>query len=831
MNAHNTKAAMIGFGIIAGMLAHTSGAVSIDIDGRLANSTETCDLEWGDNSGLSDTSGSNPVGSNMPPPVSDEDGTVTLTVSPNIQDWRTGFSTGSYDPGEEWNIRSSATATTAAGAFTQGAFIEIRLNSAVNGWELITLNSVDVSLWRNGSGADTHFQLAIDADGDGFTTNDLVGAAVTPAAGIAGDTTLSYTGASLPTNTTEGIVRLYHWGKSSKDGNMHLYDVAVDYTVDAVVEGPLQYFSDSLQEESSVTNQFNPSSLQAEGYWYFSTNAVIPVRDTTDWPTNAASTVLRTNFLAGASTMSTSTTSDGGEGRSTLCTKFGSYSSSSWKAHVAIETPTAGDPVQNYLFFGLGQNPDSGDRAYVRMQYGGGGSGLPRFYVNGSVADSWGSAVTAPGMDVYLTHNVDTGVLVAEFDAWASDGTRSNGVDFTLVADISSLSFNADTEAGIFFTAQSTVTFSDFRVEEYTPTAPTIPLNLYAWPDLPDSVTVRWDEESLSSGGYNVYRSVGDESAYVRIASGVMDTSYADTDVTNGVTYYYQVAGTNGFGEGPVSTSEFAVPNPYLIIGSEASQVDKSKYELFDGDLDTLFGLNAAGYAGLDYGEGNEQQLVKIRYYLRNDAWGNYDGGLRAVIRSAGCMFQGANSADFSDAVTLYTLTTNNTVMAEWNEFSVTNATAFRYVRFQTGGSFNKINTMAELDFIKTTDFTVNGTPKYWLDRYYDVLAEFGGDYDAADLSDTDGDGLRAWEEQVAGTDPTDDLSALLITGGSSTESGLVLTWQSVAGKSYSIVTNTSLTTPSKGTAVSGIAGMEGETSYTTTVSSAGTVFYEIGVE
>ncbi|MEI6891257.1 MAG: hypothetical protein V5783_03710 [Pontiella sp.] len=589
-----------------------------------------------------------------------------------------------------------------------------------------------------------------------------------------------------------------------------------------------QFFTNNLQDEASVTNLFN-ASLGTEGAWGFSTNNVITVLN----PTNTTLTILRTNLTAGASTLTTST-NDTGDARSYLATKFGGYSTNSWKAHISVESPTAGDPAQNFIFIGVGGGVtgDSGNEVFVRWQHGNSASfAVPRIYLNGSVKASWPSGISSPGTDLFITHNVDTGIITFEFDHWANDGTRSNGIDITLSYDMSAVDFSSDTEARLYFSAQSTVTFSDFWIEEYIPTTPTILLNLYAWPDSPDIITVRWDEELLSSEGYNVYRSVESEDNYTQIASGVMDTSYTDSDVTNGVSYYYKAAGANAFGEGTLSASGYAIPTPYLIIGSEATDVTKSKYELFDGDTSTFYGLDASGNAGLDYGDGNEQQLVKIRYYLRNDSWGNYDGGLRALIRSAGCMFQGANTENFSDAVTLYTLTTNNTVMGEWNEFAITDPTAFRYIRYQTGGSFNKINTMAELDFVKTSDFTSNKTPKYWLDAYYDVAAEFSSNYELADLADTDGDGLLTWEEYVAGTIPTDATSVLEVNSFVNTTNGLVISWQSVEGKSYSIVTNTDLIFGDSGIAASNITGLENETSYTTTVSGASSVFYEIGVE
>jgi len=46
--------------------------------------------------------------------------------------------------------------------------------------------------------------------------------------------------------------------------------------------------------------------------------------------------------------------------------------------------------------------------------------------------------------------------------------------------------------------------------------------------------------------------------------------------------------------------------------------------------------------------------------------------------------------------------------------------------------------------------------PYAWLDSF--GLAD-GGGYEVAAFTDTDGDGYPAWEEYVAGTDPTDDVS------------------------------------------------------------------------
>ncbi len=355
------------------------------------------------------------------------------------------------------------------------------------------------------------------------------------------------------------------------------------------------------------------------------------------------------------------------------------------------------------------------------------------------------------------------------------------------------------------------------------PTArPDAPQNLYAWPDSNKVVTVRWDADASAVSGFNLYRSTNDAD-FVLIASGIMNHEYVDSDVAVGVTYTYKAAGVNSVGEGGLSDTETAVPTPYFIMGSEAEDVTESKYELFDGDLDTIFDRNASGYAGVDFGEGNEQVFSAIRYFLRNDAWGNYDGGTRSIIRSVGFTFEGANSEDFSDAVIIHTLTTDS-VMGAWNEVAVTNTAPFRYIRLQSGGDYNRMYTMAELEFESTAAFTAHGTPYSW-------LAQYGLD-ESDEMLDTDQDGLLTWEEYAAGTIPNDPDSVLkVIAAQGSSSNGFVITWQSVAGQSYSIMTNTGLVSPDWGVAVSGITGLESETSHTTTVSGAGTVFFNIAVE
>ncbi|MGZ4442053.1 MAG: fibronectin type III domain-containing protein [Nocardioidaceae bacterium] len=95
-------------------------------------------------------------------------------------------------------------------------------------------------------------------------------------------------------------------------------------------------------------------------------------------------------------------------------------------------------------------------------------------------------------------------------------------------------------------------------------TAPSAPQSLAATAGS-GSATLSWSVPASNGGaaitGYNVYRGTapGGESA-TPVASNVTTTSFTDTGLTNGTTYYYTVAAVNSVGTSPRSNEASATP-------------------------------------------------------------------------------------------------------------------------------------------------------------------------------------------------------------------------------------------------------------------------------
>lgn len=95
---------------------------------------------------------------------------------------------------------------------------------------------------------------------------------------------------------------------------------------------------------------------------------------------------------------------------------------------------------------------------------------------------------------------------------------------------------------------------------------------------------------------------------------------------------------------------------------------------------------------------------------------------------------------------------------------------------------------------------------------------------------DWDSDGFGDQAEYLAGTDPTNALSRLVVTGIAAGNREVILTWQGVRGKTYSVIERTNMASAAWSTNAGGLTGVEPETVHTAEVANAH-VFLKVIVE
>jgi fibronectin type 3 domain-containing protein len=112
-------------------------------------------------------------------------------------------------------------------------------------------------------------------------------------------------------------------------------------------------------------------------------------------------------------------------------------------------------------------------------------------------------------------------------------------------------------------------------------TAPSAPLTLVASGGNA-SVTLSWTAPTSDGGsgltGYNVYRgtTAGGESTTPPLATNVTVTSFTDTTVTNGSTYYYKVVAVNTVGTSAQSNEAAATPQQAATVASAPAALTAS---------------------------------------------------------------------------------------------------------------------------------------------------------------------------------------------------------------------------------------------------------------
>jgi fibronectin type 3 domain-containing protein len=145
----------------------------------------------------------------------------------------------------------------------------------------------------------------------------------------------------------------------------------------------------------------------------------------------------------------------------------------------------------------------------------------------------------------------------------------ADGTNWTQAGSIT-VSMASNVYVGLALTAHdntqlNTSTFDNVSVTGASVTIPAAPTNVVASAGNAQ-VSLTWNA-SAGATGYNIYRATTSGSETL-LKSGVGTTSYADTGLTSGTTYYYQVTAVNSAGESARSSEASATP---LASGSTYS--------------------------------------------------------------------------------------------------------------------------------------------------------------------------------------------------------------------------------------------------------------------
>jgi len=256
------------------------------------------------------------------------------------------------------------------------------------------------------------------------------------------------------------------------------------------------------------------------------------------------------------------------------------------------------------------------------MAISGGGNleqNMPNLAVYGGT--NYGNKVLSSGLSSYWVKlerigNAITGYVSPDGTNWAATnvGRIDAPVPETIyVGLVVSSADNGTLNSSIFSHVQITGGDGDAPIS-----APAAPAALLASPG-DGAVPLRW-QASFGATGYSINRSTTSDGPYVTVASDVEGSSYTDTSVTNGTTYYYTVTASNSVGTSDLSPEDRATPvRPLVNVATGGAAYDgefvspDNASSAFDGNSATeWFHTGVTGLLMYDFGRTETVQRYTV---------------------------------------------------------------------------------------------------------------------------------------------------------------------------------------------------------------------------
>lgn len=315
-------------------------------------------------------------------------------------------------------------------------------------------------------------------------------------------------------------------------------------------------------------------------------------------------------------------------------------------------------------------------RAWMAITGGGNlEQNMPNLVVYGGT--NYGNKVLARSLPSYWVKlerigNIITGYVSPDGTNWAATNVGRIDApvpDTIYVGLVVSSASNGVLSSSTFSNVQ--ITGGDGGAPIFPPAAPAA---LLAAPG-DGAVPLRW-QASFGATSYTVKRSTSRGGSYSTIASGITGSSYTDTSVINGTTYYYTVTASNSAGTSDSSPEDSATPaRPLVYVATGGAANDSANNPT---NAQTAFDQNSltewfyGGVTGwLQYDLGRTE--VVQRYTVAN----SFD---KIERDPKDWQFQGSN-----DGVSWTTLDTQSNQMFVWRyvmkTYEVANPAAYRYYR------------------------------------------------------------------------------------------------------------------------------------------------------
>ena len=237
-------------------------------------------------------------------------------------------------------------------------------------------------------------------------------------------------------------------------------------------------------------------------------------------------------------------------------------------------------------------------------------------------------------------------------------------------------------------------------------------------------VTLTWDAVSGATS-YKIRRATSSNGSYSVVSTETV-TTYLNSGLNNGTTYYYTVSAVNGSGEGPVSLIASATPNLYaptgLVATAGQARVDLVWNPVNGVDFYRIYRSTTPGgpYTQVQNNNGDEDWSDTTSTGLVNNTTYYYVvNAVRGSDQSANSNEASATPRPAPSAPTGLTATPGNgQVSLSWN--SVTHATSYLVKRKQGSGSYSVIATV-------TTNSHLDTTPTNGVNYTYAIRAVSAG--------------------------------------------------------------------------------------------------------